>query len=79
MRQLCKRSNLIPGGRADKRCVTDFDPKQLKKGIEVELEHTRSRKLAREIAMDHLAEFADYYIELEKMEKRLAKRIARRR
>lgn len=77
VRRSCQRSNLIPGGRAARRCVSDFDPVQLERGTRVELEHTRDRKLAREIAMDHLAEHPDYYIELAKMERRL-KRKARR-
>lgn len=76
-RRSCQRSTLIPGGRAARRCVSDFDPDQLAKGTRVELEHTRDRRLAREIAMDHLAEHPDYYIELEKMERRL-KRKARK-
>jgi len=37
----------------------------------VELEHTDDRSLAREIAMDHLAEFPKYYKELDKMETKL--------
>lgn len=52
----------IRGGRADKRKPSDFDPKQLKLGIQIEMEHTKDRRLAREIAMDHLAEFPDYYL-----------------
>jgi len=41
---------------------------QLAKGVKVEMEHTGDRELAREIAMDHLVEFADYYDRLEVME-----------
>lgn len=47
----------------------DVIKQQLKKGIEVELEHTTSRELAREIALDHLAEFPDYYDRLESVER----------
>lgn len=43
--------------------------RQLKKGIEVELEHSSSREVAEEIALDHLGEFLDYYERLAKMEK----------
>ena len=43
--------------------------RQLKKGTEVEQEHTKDRKVAAEIARDHLAELPDYYTELEKVEK----------
>jgi len=43
---------------------------QLVKGIKVELEHTTDKQVAREIALDHLNEFPDYYDRLEKAEKR---------
>lgn len=39
--------------------------KELDKGIKVELEHTNDRKVAKEIALDHLAEKPDYYEKLE--------------
>lgn len=58
----------IPGGKADKKDPSDFDQSELDKGIKVEREHTDDPKLAREIAMDHLTEFADYYTRLDKME-----------
>jgi len=45
--------------------------KELKMGIEIELEHTSDRKIAEKIAKDHLWEFKKYYTELSKMEKRL--------
>jgi hypothetical protein len=41
---------------------------QLAMGIEVELEHTTDRKIAREIALDHIGEYADYYDRLKKVE-----------
>lgn len=43
---------------------------QLSKGIKVELEHTADIAVAREIALDHLNEFPDYYDRLEKVEKK---------
>lgn len=58
----------IAGGRAAGRRPEEFDPADLARGIEAELEHTGDRALAREIAMDHLAERPDYYDLLEKME-----------
>lgn len=70
----CETSRLLPGGRAASKCITDFDPAQLRKGTKVELEHTRNKKLAREIAMDHLVEHPSYYVELAKMERRLRNR-----
>lgn len=42
---------------------------QLKKGIAVEKEHTNHINVAREIALDHLREYPDYYDRLEKVEK----------
>lgn len=41
---------------------------QLAKGIKVELEHTTDPKVAREIALDHLLEFPDYYDRLARAE-----------
>jgi hypothetical protein len=42
--------------------------KQLQRGTEVEREHTNDEDAAREIALDHLNERADYYEQLEKVE-----------
>lgn len=42
--------------------------KQLNKGIKVEMEHTDSKKIAKEIAMDHLWEDPKYYDKLSKIE-----------
>lgn len=42
---------------------------QLEKGIKVELEHTRDRSEARQIALDHLLELPDYYERLARMER----------
>jgi len=65
------------GGRAAGRTAKDFDRRQLDAGTRVEMEHTTSRKVAQRIAMDHLAEHPDYYIELAKMEAMLrARRLA---
>ena len=63
------KEDKVKGGLADKKKPSDFDQKELKMGIEVEMEHTDDRKLAREIAMDHLMEIPDYYTRLKKMEK----------
>ena len=43
---------------------------QLAKGIQVEKEHTGDLALAREIALDHLNEFPDYYDRLKKAEQK---------
>ena len=50
------KDDKIHGGKGDKAKPSDFDPDQLKMGIKVEMEHTKDRKLAREIALDHLSE-----------------------
>ena len=49
----------------------DYDPEQLKLGIEVEKEHTTNSELAEIIAKHHLAEDSEYYTKLKKMEKGL--------
>jgi len=57
----------LPGGKGDKLSEKDVDKKELEKGIKEELEHTNDRGLAKEIALDHLAEDPKYYSMLEKM------------
>jgi len=42
----------------------DYDPAQLKRGIEVEHEHTKDDRVATIIAKAHLAEDPEYYIKL---------------
>ena len=62
---LSKRAEeVIPGGKAEGKSPSDFNPKALAKGTKVEMEHTKDRALAREIAMDHLAEDPKYYDKL---------------
>ena len=73
--------NQIKGGLADNLSVKDIAEKhkvsieeikkQLKMGIDVEMEHTDEPSKAMEIAMDHLTESPSYYTELEKMESKL--------
>jgi hypothetical protein len=69
----------IPGGMAKGKSLQDIVNKhkdwsyeyvkdQLDKGIKVELEHTTSEEVAKEIAMDHLWEDPQYYIKLSKIE-----------
>jgi hypothetical protein len=70
--------NKIVGGKADKLSLEDIAKKfdvtvnylnqQIEKGVKVEIEHTKDEEKAREIAMDHLSEFPDYYERLEKLE-----------
>lgn len=46
---------------------------QLKMGIKIESEHTSNTAMAREIALDHLAEKPDYYTRLKSVEEDLRK------
>ena len=56
----------------------DVDAEQLKQGIKVELEHTDNEETAKKIALDHLAEFPDYYTRLKKMEDEAKKKVSSR-
>lgn len=42
---------------------------QLKKGVKIEMEHTKKHSIAKEIALDHLDEDLYYYDKLAKIEK----------
>ena len=44
---------------------------QLSKGMEIEQEHTMDKDKAKEIALDHLLEFPDYYDRLDKVEEEI--------
>lgn len=54
----------FPDGRAKGRRPGEFDPVQLRRGTQVEMEHTTDRRLAEQIAMDHLVEDPRYYVKL---------------
>ena len=62
--------DLVPGGLADQKDIKNFDPKAVDKGRKVELEHTDSNAMAKEIAADHLTEDPKYYDKLEEVEKK---------
>lgn len=64
-----KYKDRLPGGKADKKKPSDFNAKDLAVGTKVESEHTSNKKLAMEIAMDHLTEDPKYYKKLKVMEK----------
>jgi hypothetical protein len=51
------------GGMPDK----NFNRRQLMLGIKTEMEHTKSRCLAKQIAKDHLVEKMNYYTMLRRM------------
>ena len=75
--------DMIKGGKSDKLSMEDIArkhsvfvgtiQKQIEMGMKVEMEHTNNKKKAREIAMDHLSEFPDYYTRLDSMEKKAKK------
>lgn len=68
-----KFTQILSGGRSIEKGLTesDVDSKQLKMGIKVEMEHTDDKEVAKKIALDHLAEFPNYYTALIEMEKNL--------
>lgn len=59
----------LPGGKADQKKPSQFNQQNLKEGANHETEHTRSKHLASEIAMDHLTEDPEYYKKLQRIEK----------
>jgi hypothetical protein len=59
--------DVIPGGTS--KTKEDFPKEDVKKGVDVEMEHTTSKAVAEEIAVDHLAEDKDYYKKLETIHK----------
>lgn len=58
--------NDLPGGAGDNLSAQDVDQAELQKGIKHEMEHTKDEALAKEIALDHLAENPHYYSDMEK-------------
>lgn len=64
-----KFKDKIPGGLSDNMNPSDFDQKELKKGIKSEMEHTSDHDIATEIAMDHLVEDPQYYQKLKAIHK----------
>jgi hypothetical protein len=51
--------------------LKNVSSRQLKIGTKVEMEHTDQKKIAKRIALDHLAENPKYYDYLNKMEKEM--------
>ncbi len=65
----------LHGGKGDGRKISDFDPIQVLKGIQVEREHSNNIDEIIEVVLDHLQEFRDYYSRLEKMEQEAKKEL----
>lgn len=64
--------------KAPKISEEDVDPKELERGIEVELEHTNDRELAKMIALHHLDEDPKYYTNLKKVHKESSHSLSKR-
>ena len=58
--------DILFGGAADNISDAAFPKKELAEGVKHELEHTDNKRIAKEIAKDHLAERTDYYTALDK-------------
>lgn len=58
------KSEELVGGKGDNKSLSSFNNKQVKMGRTVEMEHTKSPKIAQEITADHLTEDPDYYSKL---------------
>ena len=63
--RFCPKGRLKHGDVLDSK----FDPKQLKMGVKVEMEHVSCPIVAKQIAKAHLVEMPDYYTHLANMEK----------
>lgn len=55
----------IKGGKGDNMPDSNFDPKQLEMGMEVEREHSPDPQIRNEISKDHLTENSRYYTKLD--------------
>lgn len=69
-------SSFLSNGRFNEKGKGEdaYSKDELEMGIKVEQEHTNNPAMARRIALDHLAEFPDYYTALLKMEDELKKK-----
>lgn len=65
---LINGESLSPLGKHKDVSDDKFDSEELARGIEVELEHTDDKNIAKEVAKDHLTELPNYYTLLDKME-----------
>lgn len=64
-----EEENFLEGGKGDDTDEEDVDPDELEMGLEVEQEHTTNKKIAKEIALDHLTEDPEYYSKLKLIHK----------
>ena len=54
-------------GHSKGKSPLDFDIKEIRRGLKIELEHTNNEIIAMKIVMDHLSEDPDYYIKLSRV------------
>ena len=68
-------TEFVNAGRSYEKKITekDVDAEQLEMGINVEMEHTVNKDIAKKICLDHLSEIKDYYTRLKKMEDKAKK------
>jgi len=72
-----KTAGVMTEGLSKGRLPKDLDPAELRKGIKVEMEHTKNKALSAKIAVDHLHEDPKYYTALDKMEERRKKEMGK--
>lgn len=53
--------DIIKGGDGDETDTSTLDQEELQVGCLVEVEHSSTTSIAREIAIDHLSRIKDYY------------------
>jgi len=56
-----EQGEVLQGGKGDGTSPLEFDPDQILKGLEVEMEHTDDPLVSIEIVLDHLTEDPEYY------------------
>lgn len=59
--QPMRKDDLIPGGQAEGMRPEQFDPEEMRAGMEEEMQEHGDPKYCQEIAMDHLSEDPQYY------------------
>lgn len=67
MKHVFRELITLPIGKNNDVPDDQFDPDELKKGIQHELEHTDDLDVAKAIAKDHLVEDPKYYSKLEEI------------
>ena len=66
--EAAKKTNKLKGGKGDKLSPDQVNYYEFRKGWKHEMEHTDDIEVAKEIALDHLAEDPNYYTRLDMVE-----------